>query len=643
MCAIAARFATHRDIDSEPAYLRGEEWAAPVRDIVLKRFDEPNITILTVTIILGLHEFGTCQGGRSWMFAGMATRMAHALQLHREMDHDPLGRKNGTKSELSFTDREIRRRTMWACFTMDRFTASGTERPMFADEEDIKLQLPIKEINFLQEIPGPTEDLTGAVHNPVTPDTGQASDPKANMGVAAYMIRFIALWGRVIKYLNMGGKEKDQYPIWDSKSRFADLKRQAAELKANLPPDLRNTEENLESHSAEKLANQFLFMHITSYQITLFLHRFAIPTTPGGGPPKEMPKPFLNEAVPTAIDSANQISLLLAKAFDHRTIAPFMGYCAFMSSTVHVWGFFSGNESLKSTAKQHLAENIHFLNKMKRYWGVLQFMADGLRDIYRKHFDASMKGKSEAAKEEAKILQFGDWFDRYPHGMSQTDIDEAGARIKRESATLSHKSDLQSVEEFFHTRSPPGKASQPKKPKKNPKIASQPSRKASHSQPSRPAVEHPQLQTSLPIPMPEAQPAMMPSHFATNHQLYLPPDDPYPTPTDLGPFAPHPHQGLLTQLDRQLVYNAYAGNDPSASSSALALNAMTSGADPQDFTPVSDGGMWDGSPPVDMNQQAMLMGPTADSGPFMGDMNTSAWFMPFNLNPPDLDGSYGGP
>ena len=645
VCAVAARFAIHSEIASEPAYLRGEDWAAPARDIVLKHFDEPNINILTVTVILGLHEFGTCQGGRSWMFAGMATRMAHALQLHREMDHDPLGKKNGSKSELSFTDREIRRRTMWACFTIDRFTASGTERPMFADEEDIKVQLPVKERSFLQEIPGPTEDLTGEVHNPVTPNTDQASDAKGNMGVAAYMIRFIALWGRVIKYLNMGGREKDQFPMWSPESRFAHLKGQVGELKESLPPELLNTEENLESHASEKLANQFLFMHIASYQIILFLHRFAIPNTPGCGPTQDMPKLFVTEAIPIAIDAANQISSLIAKASDHRAFAPFMGYCAFLSSTVHIWGYLSDNESLKATASKHLAENIDFLNKMKRYWGVLQFMADNLRDVYRQHCDAALKGKREASK-EAKVVHYGDWFDRYPYATSQTDSDDTGVRVKEDSdkhLLPSRRPGSQKLEEFFHTPPPPGKLAQPKKPRKSSKPLSQVTRKPSHPAPSLPTIRPPLMQTSPSMAMPDAQLTMMPSPFAVNHDLYYQPDDPYSTTNNFGAISSQSNQALLPQLDRQMVYNAYAGNDPSASSSTSALNAMTGGADPQDFTPVNGNAMWDGSPPIEMSQQTMLLGSEGNPGPYMPDMSTSAWFMPFNLNPPDVNGNFGAP
>lgn len=65
VCAVSARFSTHPQLNSEPPFLRGENWANPAAAIALSRHDEPNITILTVFLLLGLHEFGTCHGGRS--------------------------------------------------------------------------------------------------------------------------------------------------------------------------------------------------------------------------------------------------------------------------------------------------------------------------------------------------------------------------------------------------------------------------------------------------------------------------------------------------------------------------------------------------------------------------------------------------
>lgn len=653
VCAISARFSTHPQVNSEPAFLRGEDWAAPARDIALKRYDEPNITILTVLLILGLHEFGTCQGGRSWMLGGMAMRMAYALQLHRELDHDPLGQKNDKKSELSFTDREIRRRTMWACFLMDRFNSSGTQRPTCANEETIKVQLPIKESHFQMEIPGPTESLDGDVPNPTVSDTGQISNPKDNMGVASYMIRVIALWGRVIKYWNLGGKERDGHPMWSLESEFTKLKQQAQQFQTTLPLLLQNTQENLKSHATEKLANQFLFMHIVSYQVILFLHCFAVPTSPGGKLQNDMPQDFVAEAGRAAIEAADQISMLLTDALDHLVVAPFAGYCAFMSSTVQVWGMFSKNPVLEATSRRNLARNVKYLSRMKKYWGMFHFMGHNLRDIYRQHADASLKGSKadKSSRQGDGIFQYGDWFQKYPHGVSKTDYKDPAMEMKNKyskDAVLGQKSDLQSVEEFFNSLAPPTHSVPHRKVTK--KVV----KKSSQATPS-PSFKPEKLNLQPPPPEGQAsflspqnanpQSSTSPAPFSPPHtQVFFP-----PTP---GPLSFTPTYDLLPQMDRHLVYGAYAGTDLAVSPSTSALNAFpnhnlplnpASGNPYINAPDLGNGLAWNtstamGGPDFQQQQQQAVMQVASHLPPYLGlgDLQTSAWFMPFNLNPPDI-------
>jgi len=465
MCAISARFSTHPQLRTEPCFLRGDVWGERAREIALKRYDSPNITILIVYLLLGLHEFGTCQGGRSWMFGGMAQRMAYALQLHKENEFDPLV-SEADRKPLSATDREIRRRTMWSCFLMDRFNSSGTDRPLFVHEQYIEVQLPVKEHLYLHEIHAPTEDLEGNIPNPVPPDNGQLADPRDNMGVSSYTIRLVCVWGKLIKYMNLGGKERDTEPMWSSESTYHAIKEEAKAFKASLPEMLIYTPENLKSHAIGKTANSFLYLHILWQQIMLFMHRFALPSTAGSRPPKDMPHDFLTESARSALDAANQISILINESMDHNVVAPFAGYSAFFSSTVHVHGVFSKNPKLEAQSKKYLAYNVKYLTKMKRYWGMFHYIAENLKDLYRQHADAQLKGPASLGDKKSSIFQYGDWFDRYPHGVSKTDYEDAAESNANEPGTdavLGQKSDLQSVEEFFASLSPPSRTEQQRK------------------------------------------------------------------------------------------------------------------------------------------------------------------------------------
>ena len=144
ICAISARFSpthappplTRQSTKEKPAYHAGEPYAIEARKLALHEFDKPTVENVQTLLLLALHDFGGKKGQKAWMFAGMAIRMASALRLNREVDGDAIGDENasGEESRLSYgvqegrassrekfswTEREIRRRTFWACFIMD--------------------------------------------------------------------------------------------------------------------------------------------------------------------------------------------------------------------------------------------------------------------------------------------------------------------------------------------------------------------------------------------------------------------------------------------------------------------------------------------------------------------------------------------
>ncbi|KAK2812595.1 hypothetical protein FQN50_001239 [Emmonsiellopsis sp. PD_5] len=641
ICAISARFSTHPQVSTEPAFLRGENWANPAAAIALSRHDEPNITILTVFLILGLHEFGTCHGGRSWSFGGQALRMAYALQLHRELDHDP--NVNNNSSELSFTDREIRRRTMWACVLMDRYNSSGSQRPPIGNDKFLQIQLPIKEKHFQMEIPGPTEDLEGGVPNPVPEGVGQLSNPKENMGVSAYSIRGIMLWGRMVDYLNLGGKSKDKHPIWSPESGFAKLKKDMELFSASLPNSLAFTLENLRNHAAEKIANQFIFLHLIIHQNLLFLNRFAIPLSPGGKPPRNIPRAFLSDAGRAAVEAASHISMLINQSSGYNLTVPFAGYCAYAASTVHIWGIFSKNARLEASSKENLRHTYRYLNKMKRYWGMFHYMVESAKDRYRQFADAAMKGSQfniKGEEEDAHLFQYGDWFDKYPHGLSGLHLDDSHNEHQRErssEAVMAQQSDLQSVEDFFASLSPPSHAEPPRKEaKRRANSGTEPRQpRSSISNTSNPYPPQPQPRTH-PRPQPQIQPQVpqqpimdvpispsQPPGFSNYNTQTMFPQAQTPTydPSAYNFFnADH-----LPQLDRQLVYGAYAGLDP-----------MTSVSNPPGPMATPRMGTGPNIPAEETTSPAMWNTQFDASGaPSWGNelVQPSAWFLPFNLDP----------
>ncbi|QIW95947.1 hypothetical protein AMS68_001465 [Peltaster fructicola] len=608
VCAMAARFSDHPAVRTEPAFLRGEEWASAAREISLKRYDSPNITILIVYLILTLHEFGTCQGGRSWMFAGMAHRMAYAMQLHHDLAYDPRTQHSMPRKEYSHTDREIRRRTMWACFMTDRYCSSGTERPTFISMEHLKLQLPIRENYFQMELAGPTEDLAGEILAQVGPAGDQLSDVQDNMGVAAYMIRIVAIWGDCINYFNLGGKAKEQHPMWDSRSRFDHLRKNIRAWQEKLPDRLHYRADNLAAHASEKIANQFIFMHIIYHQTSLFVNRFALPlVTARSALVEGIPNHFIQDAARAAVEAANTISLLVSDGMNYNVVAPFAGYSAFCSSTVHIQGAFSKNAALLASSNKHLTRNINYLTKMKKHWGMFGFMTENLRDLYRKHVDAARHlAQGGSDKSNDPIFQYGDWFDRYPHGVSGADYDGPQASVKKEpgaDAGMSQQSDLQTVEEFFSNPSP---AAQPT-------VRGQKTKKARRSAASD--SKNDSERASVTQQQPNGAGSNQTQHMGDLYsQLGVDVNTSYAHTFDQG----YPTQLDQACLDRQTALAAYTGFDPDTAIAFAAPGAP--------FDPLG----------ANMNFNPASMSDFASGQAAYQAAASGGWFMPLNMDASSL-------
>jgi hypothetical protein len=262
---------------------------------------------------------------------------------------------------------------------------------------------------------------------------------------------------------------------------------------------------------------------------------------------------------------------------------------------------------MEAAAKNNLATNVRYLSKMKRYWGVFHWTSEHLKEQFRAFADAARQGSGAngSTPVASSIYHYSDWFDRYPHGVSQTDFKDPASSIKKEKgddAVLEEKSDYRTVEEFFNTLSPsslqprerevvkPSKSN--KKGKKNPPVSQ-------HSDPQQHLNSTITPGTSLQLPtagVHEMTQAYNEISSDNNGNIYNEPV--YYGQESIFP----PHQQAMLHLDRHLVYEAYAEDlEPSLDGQHLLDNAG-----------------WD----INMGNITGFEEPS------------SAWFVPFNLELP---------
>src|SRR5271155_679533 len=149
------------------------------------------------------------------------------------------------------------------------------ERQQVIQETDCHVQLPTAERSFMFGIPIKTERL---LPPPLPSDTPSMHPHTHSMGSEAYLVRIVALWGRVTKYVNQGGRLYDVSPPWTPKSGFAKLSGELQEWVDGLPYWLKYTSSNLADQVAISQAPSFVFMHVAYHTIVCTLHRFSVPS-----------------------------------------------------------------------------------------------------------------------------------------------------------------------------------------------------------------------------------------------------------------------------------------------------------------------------------------------------------------------------
>lgn len=189
------------------------------------------------TLMLGLHEWGMCRGAKAWLTVGMAIRAAQAMGLQYELDLDnepfsrsralgceaermgvdPSRKSSGMSSvhraakteEDAFTVQEVRRRTFWSCYIMDRYLSSGKYRPQMLHAHDLRIQLPASERSFLFAEKVRTLMLAEDEHTVVREKSDEENgrlEVGSDEGLVSRYVRILEIYGRVVQWSCAGGR-----------------------------------------------------------------------------------------------------------------------------------------------------------------------------------------------------------------------------------------------------------------------------------------------------------------------------------------------------------------------------------------------------------------------------------------------------
>ncbi|KAK4543491.1 hypothetical protein LTR36_005385 [Oleoguttula mirabilis] len=359
------------------------------------------------TLMLGLHEWGMCRGAKAWLTVGMAIRAAQAMGLQYELDLDdvPMSRSRALGSEAErldrestcksstggaktdediFIEQEIRRRTFWSCYIMDRYLSSGKYRPQMLHAHELRIQLPASERSFLfaekvrtlmlgedehtvaraevqshrqQSVMLGTSDVP---ERKVAPLSNQESDDQkgrlevgAEEGLVSRYVKILEIYGRVVQWSCAGGRRIEEHPPWDTRSQWHKLRKQCLNFKASLPRQHALTQQNTQAHINFKTSTPYMLIHTVYLLCQVMLHREYVPfipircSKPEGPldkptfPPNEynVPPGFWDESARECFKAAREIMDLVGSCQEWNALVetPIVGFAIYNVAFVGVY------------------------------------------------------------------------------------------------------------------------------------------------------------------------------------------------------------------------------------------------------------------------------------------------------------------
>lgn len=253
-----------------------------------RNLTNPTLEGIQALLMLGLYEWGQTRGLSAWVYVGIAVRLAFSMGLafeddpdiytHKSPSQDP--RKVSSGRHLNPTredaiEKEVRRRTLWSCFIMDRMLSAGKFRPTMMSAEKLRVQLPCSDDQFLFV----HNVQTGFLNSDWLSDAARNA-PVSEDGVLSRYIRLVEIFGRFSEWSYAGGRRTEKLPPWDPNTQFSKLRRQLEDFHDSLPPSLTFTEANLSAHIEKRNATTYASMHTLYSLCLIMLHREYIPFIP---------------------------------------------------------------------------------------------------------------------------------------------------------------------------------------------------------------------------------------------------------------------------------------------------------------------------------------------------------------------------
>lgn len=233
-----------------------ETFAAKAMTLINQNLDHPNLVDIQALCLLIIHEWGSRNAVRAYIYLGQAARM---IQMYRILNsHHP------SPDADQFLRDESLRRTIWLIYILDCLLTSTPGRfPALSAHDTADVSLPCSDINFAFGNAVFVKTLRQQL-DPTAMPPGQAS---SEIGEFGYIVLASTIWRDVVAMLTTttlsSFREED----------CADLIAKIEGLRASLPMQFIDKPGQINLHMTMGSGYTFAMLHCLLHCATIFVHR----------------------------------------------------------------------------------------------------------------------------------------------------------------------------------------------------------------------------------------------------------------------------------------------------------------------------------------------------------------------------------
>ena len=362
-----------------------EQYLAAANSIITTLVREGVVTLplLQAIVLCTFVDIHTGRPHRAFVTLGIGIRLAEAVGLLAE-----------PSDQLSPIVQEEHRRVFWAMYMLDRVAGTGRSLVQSIRDEDVEVQLPMDEESFAKGLMKKTAPLI-----PVEND--EEADSSEDLGIVAYLVRILAVWGRVVQYVIQGKTRQRTTQPWHPGSDFAAIESALLQFESNFPKQHRYTPETLRQRvigdEARYYAGPWLIMQFIYHTAHCLLHHPVFPTLRLQHIWKKIPGAFLQRSSDMRLVHSRWIVRFIrdADACGYELMSPFMGYCVCIflakyglrlgvAATVYLQHCHSGDEKIRNEAMGEYRTAIDFLTRASTHYKALKTAVLSLSHMFNK-------------------------------------------------------------------------------------------------------------------------------------------------------------------------------------------------------------------------------------------------------------------